>query len=270
METVQDIAMLLTVDAEGNDATMPEFDPTSVEQWGWYQQWTDARGQATLFGASSFLGEDNSAIIPDVWRNFFNWYYDGIWQSHFIPSASQAASDMLNNGNVFPSGRVAMNYVHLWYLASAGDVNFDIAAAPSYNGQITAKLHVDTFRIMKDTEHPEEAFEVLSYLIGEGAAPLLQVYGSMPARHSLQETFFEELDKTYPNDIDWQVAIDALGYPDNPNHESWMPNFTEANDRIQAWTTLYQGTEGLDIDAELDKLQADLNAIFSGETAAYS
>src|SRR5690606_6662077 len=83
IDTLQDIAMQLTVDADGDDATMEEFDPESVEQWGWYQQWSDARGHASLFGAGSFVGEDGtSAVIPEHWSNYFHWYYDGIWEHH--------------------------------------------------------------------------------------------------------------------------------------------------------------------------------------------
>lgn len=271
IDTLTELSKLLTVDANGEDATSADFDPTQIEQWGWFQQWTDARGQATFFGAGSFVGPHNTAVIPENWRDFFHWYYDGIWTEHFVPNAAQANSDLLNAGNPFQSGRVAMDLVHLWYNASAGeDVNWDIAALPSYNGVITSKLHVDTFRILNSTEHPQEAFEVLTYLIGEGAAPLLQVYGSMPARASLQDAFFAQLDETYTQGVNWQVAIDALAYPDNPSHESNMPNFVEANDRINAFTTLYQGTEGLDIDAELETLRSDLEAIFQSAPATES
>jgi len=269
IDTLTELAMLLTVDANGNDATSPDFDPTQIEQWGWYQQWTDWRGQATFFGAGSVVGPDNTAVIPEHWREFTHWYYDGIWNKHFIPNASEAASDLLNAGNLTPSNRLAMNLVHLWYNSSAGtDVNWDIAALPSYNGTITSKLHVDTFRILNTTEHPEEAFTVLTYLIGEGAEPLLQVYGSMPARASLQDAFFAQLDETYTQGVNWQVAIDAQAYPDVPSHESNMPNFVQAKDRIAAFTTLYQGTEGLDIDAELETLRTDLEAIFAGTYVA--
>jgi multiple sugar transport system substrate-binding protein len=268
IDTLTSLAKQLTVDADGNDATSADFDPTNIAQWGWYQQWTDARGQASFFGAGSFVGENNTAVIPDQWRAFYHWYYDGIWKDHFIPTAAEAQSDLLNAGNPFASNHVAMDLVHLWYNASAGTtVNWDIAALPSYNGVITAKLHVDTFRIMKASKHPKEAFTVLTYLLGEGAAPLLQVYGSMPARASLQEEFFKKLDETYTQGVDWQVAVDALAYPDNPSHESNMPNFVQANDRINGWTTLYQGTEGLDIDAELSTLQSDLQAIFQNKAS---
>ena len=269
MATLTDLALQLTVDANGNDASSADFDPTQIEQWGWYQQWSDFRGQATFFGAGSFVGTDNTAVVPEQWSEFAHWYYDGIFSQHFIPNASEAASDTLNAGNLTPSNRLAMNLVHLWYYPSAGtEVNWDLAALPSYNDVITSKLHVDTFRILASSEHPAEAFTALSYLLGEGAAPLLQVYGSMPARASLQEDFFASLDETYTQGVNWQVAIDAQAYPDVPSHESNMPNFVQAKDRIAAFTTLYQGTAGLDIDAELETLRADLEAIFAGTYVA--
>ncbi len=27
--------------------------------------------------------------------------------------------------------------------------------------------------------------------------------------------------------LDWQVAVDGVHYPDNPNFESWMPAYNE-------------------------------------------
>ena len=48
--------------------------------------------------------------------------------------------------------------------------------------QTTAAFNADTFRIMKDSKHPDEAFEVLTYLLGDAAPQLLQIYGGMPAR----------------------------------------------------------------------------------------
>jgi len=140
--------------------------------------------------------------------------------------------------------------------------NWDIAATPSYNGQITSKLHADTFRILKTTEHPDEAFTVLAYLLDDAAPDLLLVYGAMPAHKSLQKAFFEGLDEKYPQGVDWQVAIDSLSYADHPSHESWMPNFAKADDRIKAFQSLYENTPDLDLDAELDKLRDDLQAIF--------
>jgi len=36
----------------------------------------------------------------------------------------------------------------------------------------------------------------------------------------------------YPG-VDLNVFVDALSYPDNPNHESGMPNFLKASDRYK-------------------------------------
>jgi multiple sugar transport system substrate-binding protein len=57
-------------------------------------------------------------------------------------------------------------------------------------------------------------------------------------------------------------VAESIQYAENPNHESFMPNYLKAKDRIGAFQTLYRGTPGLDIDAELATLEADLQAIF--------
>jgi multiple sugar transport system substrate-binding protein len=262
MDKLAELGQILTVDANGNDATSPDFDPDNVVQFGYYTQWTDPRGEATMFGAGNFVDENGDAVIPEHWRAAFNWYYDGIWTKHFIPNDSYVNSDLLANGNAFGSGNVAMTGLHLWCHGCSESTEWDMAVVPSFNGENTAKLHADTFRIMKSTEYPEEAFEVLAYLLGEAAPSLLQVYGGMPARESLQADFFANLDEQHEQAINWQVAIDSLGYPDNPNHEINMPNFNKAVERIGSFQTLYRGNDGLDIDAELDTLQADLQVIF--------
>ncbi len=265
VDKVREIGMLLTLDENGNDATSPDFDPTKIVQFGFVSQWpADARALFTSpFGAGSFVGEDGSAVIPENWAAAAQWYYDGMWKDYFIPNDPYMNSDLLANGNPFSSGNVAMAATHLWYTCCLGEVtNWDIAAMPSYNGQVTAKLHADTFRILEMTDNPEAAFEVLTYLIGDAAPTLLQVYGGMPADAAEQDAFFAALDETYPQGVNWQVAIDSQAYPDNPSHEGWMPNFNEADERVSAFMTLIQGTEGLDIPAELENLRSELQAIF--------
>ncbi|RLD09192.1 MAG: sugar ABC transporter substrate-binding protein [Chloroflexota bacterium] len=263
---LEELAMYLTVDANGNDATMDEFDPENIVQFGYHTQWTDPRGQAAaLFGGDNFIDADGNAVLSDTWREAFNWYYEGMHEKHFMPNATYQGSDLLAAGNPFDSGNVAMVHCHLWYTCCLGTVgeNWDIAAVPSHgDGQLVSKLHADTFRVFAATEHPEEAVEVLLWLTGEGAGDLLQIYGGMPGRKSLQEEFFAGLDEQFPQGVDWQVAIDGLAYPETPNHESNLPNYAKAYDRIGAFQTLYETEAGLDINAELDKLIADLQAIF--------
>ncbi|MDX2075605.1 MAG: extracellular solute-binding protein [bacterium] len=272
MDTLRELAMYLTVDANGNDATMAEFDTEAIEQFGFVSQWNEARGISTMFGASSLVDEAGNAVLPQAWTDAFTWYYNGIWSDHFIPNASQAGSDVFANGNAFSSGKVAMAHTHLWYTCCAGENTWDIAVMPSFNGVTTAKLHGDSFRLMRTSDDMSEEqqlanFEVLAYLLGEASDELLFVYGGMPARAEDTESFFAKLDETFTQGVNWQVAIDSLAYADSPNHEYAMPNYLKAKDRIGAFQSLVESTPDLDIAAELNKLVADLDVIFKEEPA---
>lgn len=262
-DKLTELALLLTLDADGNDATSADFDPENIVQFGFHNQWSDARRMATSFGAGSFVGEDGQAVMPEQWAEYFRWYYDAMWSSWFAPNDPYVNSDLLANGNPFDSSNLAMANTHLWYTCCLTNVpNWDVAVTPAYNGVYTSALHADTFRILKNTEDPEATFEVLTYLIGEASDILLQAYGGLPAREEQQDDFFAGLDETYPQGVNWQVAIDSLNFPDVPSHESNMPNFQKADERIGAFQTLIQTTPDLDLDAEMDTLIADLQAIF--------
>jgi multiple sugar transport system substrate-binding protein len=261
-DKLRDLAMFLTVDAEGNDATMEEFDPDNIIQFGYDAQWQDIRADWTYFGAASFVGSDGKAAMPDVWREAAQWYYDGMWVDHFIPNGSYVNSDLLAQGNPFGSGKLAMTAIKSWYTCCFQDAtNWDVAAIPSYEGNITSELHADTFGILKGVENPEAAFEVLGLMVGEFAPDLLAVYGGLPARASQQEQALATLTESFPG-VDFNVFVEAMNYPDDPSHESAMPNFLKASDTYATFASLYENTPGLDLDAELDSMIAELQAVF--------
>lgn len=260
-DKLRELAMYLTVDANGADATMDEFDPDSIIQFGYHPMWTDMRGYLTFFGAGSFAAADGSAQMPEIWAETLPWVYDAIWEDHFWPNDNYVNSDLLAQGNTFGSGNVAMNPNHTWYTCCFEGVNWDVAAIPSYNGNITAKLHADTFGILKASQNPDAAFEVYMLMLGEFAPELLQVYGAFPARMSLQEEALATFQENFP-DADVQVFVDALSYPDNPNHESGMPNFLKASDTYTAFAATVQSTPDLDLEAEVDTLIHNLQTVF--------
>jgi multiple sugar transport system substrate-binding protein len=266
MAKVEELGMYLTIDEAGNDANSEEFDAESIIQFGFSPQWygDDFRSLVTApFGAASLYDEEGNAVIPDTWRDAAHWYYDAWWNKHFAPNYAYQQSDLLRGGNLFSSDNIAMVLTHLWFIPVIAeyDIDWGLAVMPSYNDQVTTKLHADTFRILETTEHPEEAFEVLTYLVGEAAPDLLNAYGSMPADEALAADYLGGLAEQYP-DVDWSVITQSLAYPDNPNHESWMPNFSVADQRVKAFQALIQTTPDLDIDAELETLRSDLQAIF--------
>ncbi|HYH93041.1 MAG TPA: hypothetical protein VD763_07765 [Candidatus Saccharimonadales bacterium] len=272
MAAVRDIGMKLTVDKNGNDATSPDFDAANIVQWGFDSQWADNSplAETAIFGPGSFLAPDGkTAQISDSVRTGIKWFNDGVWKDHFIPNQNQINSDLLAKGNPFQSGNIAMDEIHTWYTCCVNPAapakpivkDFGWAVAPSHDGVTTAKLHADTFSLLKGGKNQDVAFEVLSKLAGSGE--LLTAYGAFPADPALQPAFFEAVDAQYPDvKLDWSVPQAMLGFPDKPNHQAWVPDYAKAKAAWQAFGVGYRTTEGLDIDAELDKLQQTLQGIF--------
>jgi len=265
LDTFTELARKLTVDKNGEDATSSKFDPKNIKQFGFFEQWTDARGIAAFFaGGLPYDPKDQkTAVIPDAWKQAWKWYYDGVWKYYFMPNADYQNSDLLAKGNPGSSGNVAMWWSHTWYTCcfDLGKTKWDIAVVPTINGKVTAKLHGDTFAIMKASKNPKVAFKVLSKMVVD--KDLYQIYGGMPAQPADRPDFFASLDKrAAPNKVDWNVAVEMVKYPDLPNHESWLPNMVKANDLFTAFRNKMDQTPGLDMDKEIDKLRADLDAVF--------
>ncbi|MRR29907.1 extracellular solute-binding protein, partial [bacterium] len=263
-DTVQKLAMILTVDANGKDATDPAFDAANIVQYGYVPQYQDARAMGSYFGAGSLVAADGkTAQIPPEWAAGWKWIYDGTWKYHFIPNQAVIDSPEMGAGDPFGGGRVAMALTHTWYYSEIALENWDMGVVPSYNGKTTANFNADTFRIMKATKNPDAAFTVLKYLLDDASIKLLNTYGAMPARTSDQVAYLAALNDVYPWKPDFNVAVEGIAYADNPSFEAWMPNYLEARARVaNDFTTMLQSTGGLNMDDEIAKLKADLQVIF--------
>jgi multiple sugar transport system substrate-binding protein len=144
--------------------------------------------------------------------------------------------------------------------------HWDLGAIPSNNGKVTAAFNADTFRILKSSKHPDEAFQVLEYLLGDGSKDLLNAYSGFPARTTDQAGFFTQLSQQkakdgkpiYPPNVDWQVAVDGVQYADNPNFEAFMPAYNQSLDILNKYSTRWQATAGLNMDTEIENLTKEL------------
>ncbi len=269
-DKVAEIGKILAVDANGVDATDPAFDSSQTIQWGFVWQWTDrVFQQGSFWGAGYAVADDGTADIPQAWEDEWAWYHDAVWGSGFAPSQTQMDSDLLT-GNPFKTGNVAMAGTHLWYTCCirddaagiAGDF-FDLAVMPSNNGVVTANMHADTFRILDSTKNPEASFEVLSYLLNEGALDLLTAYGAAPANASLTDAFLASLDEQYPQGVNWQVALDSANYADSPSHELFVPGWDAYKLRLDDLKSAILSDPDLDLAAEIAVVESELTAIFA-------
>lgn len=265
-DTLRDLAMLLTVDNQGNDASMEEFDLNNTVQWGFGQQFPELRGMTTLFGAGNFVDENGDAVVPEHWRTAIQWYQDAMWKDGFHPNGPYGSSAVLGEDNWFNSGNIAMVNTHLWYLTcclTTLDAAWDVAPVPSYQDTTTSKLHADTFGILKGSKNHDAAFEVLGYLLSpEVAGQLANIYGGMPARLSLQDSYFEAFSTNFDQEVNWDVVAEGLSNVDRPSHEDYMPGYREARDRYLAFQERLQNVADLDVDAELEQMRTDLQRIF--------
>lgn len=264
-DTLAEVARLLTVDVNGYTATEDGFDRDQVVQVGYVAQWQHPNHIGSFWQAAKIYDENNNAVIPDAWAAAWRWWFDGIWgEQPFIANGALSGSPEFGTDNVFNSGKAAMAITHMWYtccLADAGS-DWDVAALPSYQGVVHGRVDADTFRIWEGTQHPEEAFEVLTYLIGPAAEQLLPIYGGMPARPDEIDAFFEVKGGEYPFVTNWDVMQAGLAYPDAPSGEGYMPNWNEAWNRIETFGNLILNDETIDFDAELQRLEDDLTLIF--------
>src|SRR5262245_2764553 len=97
-DTITQIAKILTVDVNGNDATSPDFDATKIVQVGYNPQWQSIQSIGTFYGGAQkvYSGDAKGsyeATIPDSWKEGFKWYYDGMWGDQpFIANGPLAGS----------------------------------------------------------------------------------------------------------------------------------------------------------------------------------
>lgn len=269
--TLLEIGKILTVDANGNDATSPDFDPTQIVQFGFNFQWARQRLIWTdIQPENIYDAESNSITIPESWYAATEWYHSAIWEHHVIPTTTYANSDLFGAGNNFQSGLLGMAITPLWYTCcmgdSVGNFAFDFAVVPrSLDGEYHVATDADTFRLTKGSQNPEAAFTVLSYLLNEAVPVLANTYGAYPARPEYQQTYLDGLVERYPSLTNLEVPAASLAYnnPGPMHHEAYLPNWQQAHDLFDNYGYTLVGDTGVDMDvtATLQELEAQINEV---------
>ncbi len=107
------------------------------------------------------------------------------------PSQSEALTEI---GDPFVSGKVAMTTNGGWAFSNlqAAEFEWGIAALPFVEGR-QASIYVDPWSISAGTEHPDEAWEFLKFLISaeHGARSYMEITGATPVHSELLEEWYD-------------------------------------------------------------------------------
>lgn len=271
-DKVAEIGKILSVDANGVYGDEAAYDRTQAVEFGFVWQWTDAMyQQGSFWGGGYARTENNTGEIPQQWQDEWQWYQDAVWVDGFAPSQEQV--DAL--GNAFQSGNVAMGATHLWYTCCIADAandlpgdfwDYAIMPANPNTGQTTANLHADTFRILKDTNVPDEAFAAMYHLVTEAALPLLTAYGAAPAEEAKTEAFIANLDTAYPQGVNWQTILDGANYSETPSHETSLPGWEEYKEAMGTLRSALLTDPDLDLAAAIADLEDQLTGIYQANS----
>lgn len=267
------IAAQLTLDKTGKKSTDKGFDKTNIVKYGFDFDGLDARQIGSVFGAGSFVDSDNkTAVIPTAWADAYSWYYNAIWTGHYAPTAT-AVSGTLLNGDSVASGNVAMsvawssNISSLWNATTkvAAMKSWNIAVMPSWKGGTTSPLEAKSFSITKASKNADAAFRVMLAIMAD--TTLMKVYGGLPAKSADRTLFTSAVNATltpvFPGlDVNWSVLDEMVAHPAIPSADADLPARAQAATDYAAFLTRLQGTNPLDVTAELAKLKATLQADF--------
>lgn len=237
IDKLREVAMQVTLDVDGNNATSPDFDPTNVTQYGLDNSWDSLRAWEVMWGPVNMGRPTNAdyktATVNDPdWITGLQWYSDAIWKDYFMPDNTALEAQ---GGDLFATGVDAMWMSNSWYLGLVPvDVfKWDIAPIPfNAKGEHIAQVDSDVYSIPKNATNKDEAWEVMKWLIEpENNLELCKVFGCMPARKTTEADYKAFLAETYPN-LDLNVMFTAADYLDIPNHESWVPSYGKINDAL--------------------------------------
>jgi multiple sugar transport system substrate-binding protein len=270
MSALRDMAMKLTLDKNGKNATQPDFDPENIVQYGFDDSWINLRGQLAIFDAPD-VGRPTSVdyrtakVNSPEWVQGLQWLSDGIWKDHFIADVNGQMANETMTGDPFGGKSVAMFYSHTWFMSEGlVDLPFEYDFAPlpfNFKGTRVARVHADGFAMSASAKNQDEAWEVLKWLTSpEIIQDVCAIYGCLPARKSVEAANRAKMAERYPN-TDLDVVFNAINYLDVPQHESYVPAYGKLEDALENARGLIYSGENKDAQSVLDTANADVQKI---------
>jgi ABC-type glycerol-3-phosphate transport system substrate-binding protein len=200
----------LTLDANGNNAASPDFDPTNVVQWGTSMEWIYTDFYQYLSGnGGSIVSEDGTTatINSEAGVTALQRMYDLIYVHHVAPQPAgfdSWAAFAAGTLSVLPTGTWFRNFAELqtdinsmaWPVLPVGDTR-------------AAWFGVHAFMVPNSTTGEQlEAVRTLVEWVSENQVSWA-ASGQVPARISAQEALDPE---NYPSNIMLGATFQEYGY----------------------------------------------------------
>lgn len=160
---------------------------------------------------------DANLVIGDGTREALAFFKD-LTDNGYMAKPSTATENS-GTADLFAAGKAAMKATGTWNASVYRDIDsfhWDIAPLPhaekAYNS-----IHTGLFTITKSCEHPDAAWEVINFLMGDKGQELIgKAYGNMSARPSITEKgYFKVSGEMGPTNMDAYDTISEtveIGY----------------------------------------------------------
>jgi multiple sugar transport system substrate-binding protein len=217
-EDMRAAAIQLTLDTDGRNPTDPDFDPGSIQQWGWNGGLTFfwQRHLVQALGGELCANEDCTLMTftsPETVRAA-EWWASLVHDDHASLYDPYGGSQTGVPGDPFIAGKAAMGYNGFFavgQLNDVGNINYDIVQPLlGVDGQRYIPLSTTGYVIAANTPHPDEAWALVQALLESQF--LVDTWGKpghgVPTRRSVADSIIS-LDHPPANQ---QAIVAAMEY----------------------------------------------------------
>jgi len=231
--------MLLTHDRDGDG---------NIDLWGSMMDisWDRIQVHVNAWGGHFVDPEDSTNCMMDEPEAIaaMEWIRARMWDDRVMASFLDVKN--VSTREAFISEQVAMVEDGSWALKDIlVGANFNIGVAPMPIGPVqrATLATTDGFAIYEGTEHPDEAWELLKFLISEDYGRAMSEANFLqPARASLVDEWIEEIRAEFPEEAQ---DIDLEAFADGHNKEYSVTTEVFANMAVaeqiayEAWDKIF-------------------------------